>query len=730
MSILRHTDSRNLDLREGLPAFLLGFLATSFQIYLLREFVVHFYGNELTFGFVLAAWLFWSGVGSLTAPYLLLRSERLPFYYAASLFLFLFCLAVLRFSRVIMNRLPTEVTGLVPALVFSLVLAFLLSFPLGLFFVVNSRLLEGDVSRVYLLEALGATAGALAVHFILIPTFSNWAGCGILVAASALLLVSWAGLSKQGRLWIFAGAAALSVTFILLDIPSQKALWRPFKLIATKDTPYGKMHVIRRDEQISFYSNGLLISSHPDLGAAEESVHFALLQNPEAREVLLIGGGTGGACGEILKYPLIHCDYVEIDPSVIRLSRRYSPEEIQDALKDPRIRIIHEDGRAYVARTEKLYDAILLDLPAPATAQLNRFYTLEFFLLVRERLRPAGVFSFSLPSAENYISPELQEFLGILYGTLKKVFPEVLAVPGNTNIFLSSASKLSIDPEDLEEEIERWGLKNRYVTQGMLSARLNPLRVDDLSQKMIKSTPRINHDLRPVSYYFHSVLWASQFRGVEAAALQFLASVPSYWILKIPLVFFGLLLLGMGLGLRTSPFRYLLPLAILGFSTILVEIAILIIYQASFGYVYGKIAFLLAAFMAGLFLGSMALIRRKKASVVDLLALEGGFLILLLFIAETTAATVSEIAPFLALLAAGFAGGALFITANRLFLRERRQLGLGYGIELLGSFLGVLLASSIIIPLFGVAALLKALIQLNILVVIFIVLLLFREKAR
>ena len=65
---MRHVHPRGLDLKSRLPAFLLGFLAAAFQIYLHREFSAEFYGNELTFGLFLGSWLLWGGLGSLARP--------------------------------------------------------------------------------------------------------------------------------------------------------------------------------------------------------------------------------------------------------------------------------------------------------------------------------------------------------------------------------------------------------------------------------------------------------------------------------------------------------------------------------------------------------------------------------------------------------------------------------------------------------------------------------------
>ena len=54
-----------------------------------------------------------------------------------------------------------------------------------------------------------------------------------------------------------------------------------------------------------------------------------------------------------------------------------------------------------------MYDAVIIDLPSPSNAQLNRFYTEEFFIETRDVLSIGGVLSFSLASRENYLSEEL-----------------------------------------------------------------------------------------------------------------------------------------------------------------------------------------------------------------------------------------------------------------------------------------------------------------------------------
>ena len=718
MQKLLDSHSWNLELKNSFPPFLLGFLALSFQIFLLREFSVHFYGNEITFGFILAAWLLWGGIGSITASKIRFSQARLIHAYYLVIILLPLCLVGLRFSRFLLNILPGEITGVIPMLTSSLILSFFVSFPLGILFVFNTHFLKGNLYQVYLMESFGSSTAGLLVYFFLIPFFSNWHGAALAGGIAALLSYFTFG-GKRQKLFPLA-VLILLIVFCLFDYPSQKIYWKPFQLIQSKDTPYGKLQVLQTEEQISLYNNNLHDFSYPNLASSEESVHFALLQKPEAVNVLLIGGGAAGSLRQILKYPRTQVDYVELDPEIIRISFRYLPESEQEILRNKRIHIFYQDGRAFLTKTQKSYDMIILNLPEPATAQINRFYTKEFFLRAKEKLTEEGVFSFRVPSAENYISPELQDFLSSLYHTLKQAFPFVEIVPGDTNIFLASSHPLTLEFETLNQKIEDLNLQNTYVSPQLLFSRLNPLRVEMTREKVTTGKKAINLDLFPISYFYNSVLWSTQFKGIEKAVFTFFSSLRSFWLLDFPLILFIFLLIILWLKGKKSSF-FLVPLAVMGFTTIVAEIIVIISFQTLYGYLYQRIALLLTSFMVGLFLGSFRGKKRKKFDLSQMLAIQAGFLLLILLFQMTLKLNPPEIFFFLFLLAMGFLGGDLFVVSNHLFLKEKKNYGLGYGLDLLGSFGGALAASSLLIPLVGLPHLLTYLFLLNSFCLLFLV---------
>jgi len=697
-------------LKDYLPPFLLGFLALSFQIFLLREFSVHFYGNEITFGFILAAWLLWGGVGSIAGSQLKYSPSRFIRAYYLVILIFPACLVGLRFSRFVLSLLPGEITGIIPMLVSSLLLALFISFPLGSLFVFNAHFQRGNLYQVYLLESLGSSMAGLMVYLVLIPFFSNWQGAAIIGAI--VCLAAFFTFGKRKHILFPLGILVLLTFFCIFDFPSQKIYWKPFQLIKSKDSPYGKLQVIQTEEQISLYNNSLLDYTYPNLASSEESVHFALLQNPQAERVLLVGGGAGGSLGQILKYPRTKVDYVELDPEIIRMSFEILPEKEQKILKDKRVQIFYQDGRAFLDKTQGTYDIIILNLPEPATAQINRFYTGEFFLKAREKLNGQGVFSFRVPSAENYISPELQDFLSSLYHTLKEAFPVVEIVPGDMNIFLASSRSLTIQYEDLSHTIESLNLQNTYVSPNLLFSRLNPLRVEMVKEKVITGKKTINLDFSPISYFYNSVLWSTQFKGLERNMFSFFSSLRPFWLLDFPLILFILFLIILWLRKKKSSF-FLVPLTVMGFTTIIAEIIVIVSFQILFGYLYRSIALLLTSFMFGLFLGSLRGKKRKRIEFGQLLLIQAGFLLLLLWQQLSLRMNPPEVLFFLYLLALGFLGGDLFIVSNHLFLKEKKNYGLGYGLDLLGSFVGALAASSLLIPLVGLPHLLRYLFLLN-----------------
>lgn len=165
-------------------------------------------------------------------------------------------------------------------------------------------------------------------------------------------------------------------------------------------------------------------------------VQPALLRHPDPRDVLIIGGGEGATLRETLVHRSVKsATMVDLDGEVVELCREHLPRWHQGALADPRVRLVQDDGRRFVASSDDRYDVVIIDVVdmldnGPAQA----LYTRQFYELLRRRLRPQGIvvvqgLEFSFLDDKAHVA---------LARTLRTVFPEVHSYQAHVPSFLSS----------------------------------------------------------------------------------------------------------------------------------------------------------------------------------------------------------------------------------------------------------------------------------------------------
>ena len=441
----------------------------------------------------------------------------------------------------------------------------------------------------------------------------------------------------------------------------------------------------------------------------------------------MIGGGVNGSITQALKHPTVErIDYVELDPALIDMARQFFPAQSAPVVSDPRVRMHYADGRHYLKTAGDTFDVIIVNVPDPQTAQLNRFYTAEFFRSARDHLASGGLLALQLRSSEDYISPDLAEFLRCIHHTLREVFPYVVAVPGETIHFFAAtrADVLTDNPQTLIARLQERNLKTQYVREYFIPFRMMPDRMEQVREQLrpLTSTP-VNRDFEPIAYYFDVVLWSTQFklgysRWFRAAAHIAFASVID--VVLVITLFVAVLLAFVPARKRRARSAAACCMAATGFTLMALQIFLLLAFQSIYGYVYHQLTILIAMCMAGIAFGSWLGIRRIRSSdrrpyrtmstTQFLLALSGPALI---FVVSMLSTKISGIAttwlaaqfvfPALAALC-GMLGGYQFPIATEVYLHDsngRSRLGTLYAIDLLGGCAGALVLSSYLIPVFG-----------------------------
>jgi spermidine synthase len=723
---------------RGMPIGLaaIGLTSTVAQVVLMRELVATFYGSELLFGLVLAAWLAWVAVGSWGLARLpCLYSSRLrgggvggQRAFAAGLALgaalFPAEIILVRGVRTLLGTTPGALVELGPLVAAVVVILAPLCLLTGVLFTWGARLTVergGLAGQAYVWESIGAVGGGALFSFALIRWLDPFQ-TALLVSATNLTIAirclkpeTW-GLKLSLASFTFLTIVAFPVGRMLHN---STLSWQWSDLVFAADSPYGRLTVQARDGQRVFFENGLLAFETQGT-FPEEVAHFPLLIYPYPQEVLLIGGGVAGDVREILKHPVSSVTYVELDPLLIEAAQAHLPSQDRAVLADARVTLVLTDGRLYVQQyqggaegTERCgFDVVILDLPEPFTGALNRFYTREFFSEVRAVLNPGGVFALGLPSAENYWSPELARRNGSVYHTLRAVFPEVAVLPGEHNFFLASDVPLQTDVGVLTKRLAGRSVETRWVTPSYIEYVFTTDRFTGVQAELAGTVGvRLNRDMMPVCYYYDLALWLSRFYPNLRSTFES-ASLINLWWVVVPLA--------VSVLVTRWRRRWAVPFAIatIGLAEMALEVVILFAFQVLHGTVYSRVSLVVTAFMAGLALGgawSNRLLagwegaRRETQGEGNprraLIVVQGGVVVysgLLPLVLSLPISLPAAIFPLLALLAGGSAGAAFPLAVALVQGNADRAAGMLYGADLVGGCAGALVGALLFVPVLGI----------------------------
>lgn len=723
--------------------FILGFTSIVAQAVILREITVSFHGNEFFMSATLSFWLFWVGIGSLLLPKLFTkRNINLLIFCHLVIFIILpLEILALRASRSFIVS-PGEIPNLILSLAYTFFIIAPLGLVLGLEFALAARLYSYQknqkikskfINRGYIIESLGFVSGGIIFNFFLI-TFSEFVVIFILAALNILCVYLLLILTKSQILLKVLTVSLLGITFAILfsakslDWYSLQYRFPNQKLILSKNSLYGNIAVTKIGEQYNYWESGLLLGTQEEGLLNETVIHFPLLSSSQNKDILLVGGGLTGALGEVLKYNSSCVYYLELDPNLIKSTFPYLSLKTKNALQDRRIKIVNQDARFFIKNTNLHFDLIILNLPNPSTALLNRYYTQEFFKEAGDKLRPEGILSLHLESSPNYLNQETKKLISSISKTLEQNFAYQTILAEDRVYLSASNSPLPQSAQVLVEKYNRENIQNKFVTPKFISYMfLNDRR--QMVQGIIKTTDAyLNYDFKPIAHYYEITYWVSKFQPILASLLGKLTK-PYLWYTLTGVIIFLLIILRRK---QKSPSLMFIQ----GFTWMGLEIILILSFQFIYGFVFEKIALVISLFMFGLAQGAFLLnyLGQKRKPYSLLIKIQIAALIYFLLLASafkmitkfSLSPTIINTIFWVLVILAGFLDGAYFPLLNKIFLQKTKRklarLGTIYAADILGSAIGAFLPSVFLIPILGIyqTLLIFGLINVSILLVLLI----------
>jgi spermidine synthase len=346
----------------------------------------------------------------------------------------------------------------------------------GLVFPLTLRLASGGspgarIGGLLAANTAGGIVGSLVASFVLLNHAGAWASLAFLGVAYAAATLGIPG-TPGARAWrlailVIVGAALTGVTSNPLDLPALVPE-EGAHLLAVEEDAHGTVGVVEESDG----NRWLRLGNHYGLSSSRGSPrqerwgHLSLLHHPNPKRVLFIGSGTGGTASASVLHPVQEISLVEVVPSVHALAARYFAPYNRRVHRDPRTRLISEDGRNHVRASGEHYDVIVSDLFVPSRPGTGSLYSRDHFEAIRDHLTDEGVFVQWLP-----IYQLAEADFRIVASTFLEIFPEAELWRGSFSALNPTAGLVGTrgpapTPGDLQQrlrDLARYGVRDRWL---------------------------------------------------------------------------------------------------------------------------------------------------------------------------------------------------------------------------------------------------------------------------
>lgn len=342
---------------------------------------------------------------------------------------------------------------------------------------------------VYAINIAGCVLGPLAASYLLLPFFGSRISLIILsLPILWLFMKHWSDL-KFIRVWRAVFTSVLAV-----------AIFCSIFISISFEEGFIKDGVIRHDYTATIVSygygskKGLLVNGvgMTYLGPVQKDMAHVPLAflNHKPESALAICMGMGTTLRSLASWG-IDVTVVELVPGV-KDAFGYYFKDADQVLSKPNVRIIIDDGRRFLRRTDKKFDVITIDPPPPPEAAgSSLLYSEEFYSLIRMRLKEGGIVQQFYPYAD-----KSSAWFAVV-NSLKRLFPYVVIIkPIENNGYHFFASMNPINIPTATEAVSRMpeaARKDRLEWDDN-----SPMRLMDIWTKLLNGS--VAHPLLSSSY--------------------------------------------------------------------------------------------------------------------------------------------------------------------------------------------------------------------------------------
>jgi hypothetical protein len=255
-------------------------------------------------------------------------------------------------------------------------------------------------------------------------------GPGVWFAIAAIPILYFVRTNRVGLVCNLVGLILIITTLQFFRAPQE--FWSPYSKISldtlSESLNSRMLSTNNNGHQVLYDLSPPRLASVANMPAAERGllenhshIYNSAYSVVRPRSVLIIGGGSGNEAAAALRHNVETIDVVEIDPVIIEIGRMHHPER---PYSDPRVRVINDDARHYMATTAHRYDLVIfgfLDstshLSSMSNIRLDNYvYTLESFRQARALLNPDGLLQVTYYAIADHVRARILSMIEDAFG--------------------------------------------------------------------------------------------------------------------------------------------------------------------------------------------------------------------------------------------------------------------------------------------------------------------------
>ena len=376
--------------------------------------------------------------------------------------------------------------------------------------------------QIYSANTLGAIFGSLCAGFLFLPNLGSQVSLTLVATLNLLTTVLLFRTGnymtpgvRKGLTVVFAALilfvnmtipADLLNSFFMRDSAGKRNLKKLLYFeeglsdtVAVFKDDYGVLDPTAKrliTNGISMSASNLIATRYMKLFA-----HVPILLVDQPDDVLVVCFGTGQTTGAAGMHPRVKSvDSLELSTSVINAGEMFADQNHQ-ALKNPKINYIIQDGRNHLLTTHKRYDVITSEPPPPRTAFTVNLYTREYYQLQKNRLKPGGIAAQWIP-----LHSQGEAEVDMHFKTFRSVFPYTMGWMSVANeiLIIGSDQPIQIDFNKLKVRLEEPEIKKALADieiPNIFSFLSNIWLLDEQIQALGEGHPLITDNHPAIEFY-------------------------------------------------------------------------------------------------------------------------------------------------------------------------------------------------------------------------------------